>query len=344
MNRYLPWVAALALTTGLTPVCIAAYTATADTNATALGQVYVGDKDPVIQGLGDQQRDVVQAGTARANAATGLHTALDSADAAGGGNSWAQVAAGGIRLQATAVGSALFLTPGNTDFARIIGRSNAYAAGSFSDGLTFFMPGVAPGAPLAVTFSVNVTASLGGNGQFSAGLSGFSTVTEMRWQVALGNLSDGRTETEYNSNGETSRGAAATGLWTFTSTVSNGVATTLAMEASAGAAAQGGINCRGCGLSTIYAEGLSNADFSHTLAWNGIQGVTDAGGNVLDLGSLQVLSSSGADYLGAWTAPVPELSSAWLMAAGLLALLAGLRPRRALRPRRCASADQRLAE
>jgi len=322
MKRCLSWVATLALTAGFVPTCLAAYTATAEANATALGQAYVGQLAPVIQSLGDQHRDVVLTGAAAANAGIGVHAILGSADAGGGSSSWAQVAAGGIRLHATAIGSALFLTPGDVDFARIIGRSNAYAGGSFSDGVTFFMPGVALGDPLALRFSVAATGSLDSLGQFASGVSGYATITEMRWHVTVGSLSDGRSEAEYGSNGNVSRNAPATGVWSFVATVSNGVATTLTMEASVGAAGQGAIDCRGCGLTTLYAEGLSSADFSHTLAWNGIQGVADGSGNPLDLAQLQVLSSSGVNYLSPWTAPVPESPTAAMMMLGLLALLA----------------------
>lgn len=328
MHRYLPSAAALALAACFAPACLAAYTATADVNATALGRVLVGDRDQVVQGSSDLDHDSVQTGSANASAGTGVHAQQDSADAGGGSSAWAQVAAGAIHLQAGAIGSALFLTPGDS-FGRILGRSNAFAGGSFSDGVTFSVAGLAQGTPLVLTFSVDVTGSLASIGNFAAGVSGYSTITDMRWHVGLGDLSDGRSESVQDANGDIIRNAPATGVWTFVSTVGNGVATVLTMDASIGAAAQGGINCGACGLSTLYAEGQSDADFSHTFAWNGIQGVTDAFGHTLDLAELQVTSSSGFDYLGNSAAPVPEASTSLLLAVGLLALLLHRRQRRA---------------
>lgn len=329
MKRYLPSVVALALAACIAPACVAAYTAHAEANTTALGRVVVNNKDEVVRGISDSDRDTVLAGAAIASAGASLHVVQDSADAGGGSNSSARVEAGGIHLAASATGSALFLTPGDSGFARIIGRSNAYAGGSFSDGLTFFVPSLAMGAPLVLTFSVDVTGSLASLGQFMFG-TGYGTVTEMRWNVALGSASFGESEREYNNNGTIVRGAPATGVWSFASTVGNGVATLLSMEANVGAAAQGGINC-GCGFSPLYGEGRSDADFSHTFGWNGIQGISDAFGNPLNLAELQAVSSSGFDYLhGSAAAPVPELSSPVLLTVGMLALLAFLRQRRAV--------------
>ncbi|WP_457444361.1 hypothetical protein [Roseateles sp. P5_E4] len=320
MNRVVPWVAALTLSIGLAPACLAAYTATAEVNAQALGQASVNELAPVVLGSSDQQRDTRASGTATASVGVGRHAQVGTADAGGGASSWAQVAAGGIQLQATGTGNGLFLSPGDAWFARILGRGTAYAGASFSDGLTFSVPGLAVGAPLTLTFGINVTGSISSMGQFAQGLSGYGTVTDMRWHVSLGNLSDGRSESEYNSNGLIDRSAVATGLRSFVATVGNGVPTVLTMEASVGASAQGGVSCRGCGFAALYAEGNSYADFSHTFAWNGIQGALDAAGNPLALADLQVMSSSGFNYLSAWSAPVPELPSPALMAAGLLVL------------------------
>lgn len=56
-------------------------------------------------------------------------------------------------------------------------------------------------------------------------------------------------------------------------------------------------------------------DFSHTIEWNGMQGVTVAGNPV----DFTVDSLSGTPWIGAYTAPVPE-APVWMMlsAAGLL--------------------------
>lgn len=330
MNRNLHRLAALTLGALLAPACLAAYTATAHVNAQALGQVYINDLDPVVLSASDQQSDTRASGTAGASIAAGRHAQLDTADAGGAGHSWAQVAAGGVQLHAVGVGSGLFLTPGDAWFTRILGRGTAYAAGSFSDGLTLTVPGMAVGAPLTLSFGIHVTGSLSSMGQFAPGLTGYATVTEMRWQVSLGSFSDGRSQSEYNNNGEIERGAPASGLWIFTATVGNGMPTTLSLQASVGASAQGGVVCRGCGLATLYAEGSSVADFGHSFAWNGIQGIVDGAGQPVDLASVQLQSSSGFDYLQAWTAPVPELPAAALMGAGLLALAGSLKRRRRL--------------
>ena len=258
----------------------------------------------------------------------GRHAQVGTADAGGSASSWAQVAAGGIQLHAMGGGNGLFLTPNDAGFARILGRGTAYAGGSFSDGVTFSVPGMAIGAPLTFTFGVSVTGSISSIGQLTQGLSGYGTVTNMGWHVSLGNLSDGRSEYEYNSNGSIDRSAPGTGLITLVATVGNGVQTLLSMDANVGASAQGGVSCRGCGFGTVYAEASSNANFSHTFAWNGIQGAVDGSGNSIDLASVQVLSSSGFDYVHAWTAPVPELPSPALMGLGLVTLLAWLRQRR----------------
>jgi hypothetical protein len=256
---------------------------------------------------------------------------VGTADAGGGGNSWAQVSAGHIHLQAVGSGNGLFLSPQDAWFARILGRGTAYAGGSFSEGLTFTAPGLAVGAPLTLTFGLNITGGISSIGQLTPGLSGYGTVTEMSWHVSFGTLSAGRSESEYNNNGLIDHSPSATGLQTLVATVSNGLPTLLSMEASVGASAQGGVSCRGCGFGQLSAAGISAADFSHTFAWNGIQGAVDGAGNAIDLSGVQVLSTSGFDYMHPWTAPVPELPSPALMAVGLLAVLAWLKQRRAPR-------------
>jgi hypothetical protein len=329
MKRPLSSVAALALAACFAPACLAAYTATASVDVVARAEVIVGNNDPVVRAVGDSDRQTVQTGSAGASAGIGVQALLESALAGGDGKGWAQVTPGRVHLTSNAGGSALV---GSNGFGHVVGRGSAFAGGSFSDGLTFSTSALAVGAPLVLSFSVDVGGSLSsGPSRFAPGVSGYSTITEMRWQVELGDMSDGRSEHLYVDNDVIIRTPSATGLWTFVATVGNGVATTLKMEASVGSSAQGVVMCFGCSPDAVQADALSSADFGHTFAWNGIQGATDAAGHTLDLSLLQVVSSSGFDYVGGPPTPVPEPSSMVLLAVGLLVLGLCRRQRRAAR-------------
>lgn len=307
---------------------VAAYTATALASVTARGALVVGGEDSVVDGVSDFDRRTVQTGVAMASIATGINAQLGSATAGGAGSGWAQVAPGGIHLSASGIGSASFLAPADR-FSNVIGRGMGSATGSFSDALTISAPSLAIGAPVMLSFSVAVSGSLGGQGQFASGVSGYGVSSSVSWSVLLGDGGDGASEELHITNDDVARSGGLQAVQTIVVTVPNGIASTLTLRAAAGASTQGGIVCGACGFSSLYAEGSAFADFSQTFGWNGIQGVTDGSGRSLDLSELQVLSSSGFDYRQAYVSAVPEPSVAALLAAGL-SLLAVWARRRAV--------------
>lgn len=137
-------------------------------------------------------------------------------------------------------------------------------------------------------------------------------------QGSLPSLSslDGSGVKDYQNGVLTSQAQGlATGLHVVTLSFAFGTA--IQLEASLNAWSSSSILAFGDETS-FAAQIRSRVDFGHTLAWAGILGVTDAGGQAVT--GFTALNSEGLDYAQSFATPVPEPSAAAMLAAGLALL------------------------
>ena len=93
----------------------------------------------------------------------------------------------------------------------------------------------------------------------------------------------------------------------------------LAVRAGAAASFQTCVDSLGGGLCDVVQTSIATtaADYSHTLAWGGVN-VTDWFGAPI---SFSTTSTSGFNYAVAYSAPVPVPAAVWLFGSGLLGLI-----------------------
>jgi hypothetical protein len=195
------------------------------------------------------------------------------------------------------------------------GSANAAADVTFTDTLVFSVAGLTAGATVLLDWQVAASGTFQATGERVTASGG--------WRADLGSAGIGDTGGISTENGvETSSNPLLTGVFTTQTSLVLGNAVPLRLNILASVTASGSA---GCGITSCLAEvagdAFGQADLGHTLTWAGIAGLRDSDGAVVDLSRLSVSSSSGFNYLLAYTAPVPEPHTLALWPLGLAAAL-----------------------
>lgn len=214
---------------------------------------------------------------------------------------------------------------------------SAVVGGGWSDHFAITCPACVSGTTGTMSFRIVVDGVRWPDGYASV-LEGPGGVYggETSWQTAL-TLNAATTspfrvdsyEVNYFYNGERSRYASGDGVGTFTYTVpvTFGEAIDIQWRSSLYATAVVGLTDTD---SRITAWGAGLTDFSHSVSWDGIVGVTDAQGRPMaDVTAFNDVGINYAASLAAATVPEPRI---WALMAPGLALLALGRSRRLRRP------------
>jgi hypothetical protein len=183
---------------------------------------------------------------------------------------------------------------------------NALAIGQIVDQLVFTAPGVAPGTPMQVNFSIRVEGAIeGSNNNGAAG----------EW-LLQSNLGGGAYQINASAQDYGGKGYVGDpfGIFTGTATVFAGDVEGLDIELTASALSSTG--------------DVAVADLSHTLLWDGISDVTVGGVAVNDF---TVTSASGTNWANSFIPTgVPEPAAWAMMLVGFGGLGATMRRRQRL--------------
>jgi len=257
-------------------------------------------------------------------------------EAAGGGaavstglgrsNASASAGVGALHLLAEASAN---LT--STNGAAMYANGSSSANGSIDDAFTINAVNCqnqslcGPGALGLLTFSIGASGSIDGNGNVSGN---WSVIGQWTADVTLnaGYLPGSPMSTSAawhgdhsisrNGNGalfESSNGDF--GTQTFTVSFAFGTPISLHFAGTVSAAASVGYVFGASSAS----EAAFRTDLSHTVAWGGISGLTDANGNAVAFTALS--EGSGGDFAKSFASAVPEPGSVGLLAFGLIALM-----------------------
>jgi hypothetical protein len=300
----------------------AVYTTQVTTTAEARANVIVRSGSPSGQHLfaPDDSRTVTTAGgPALARANTTIDQSFRGIDNQFSSYADASATAGGLHLAAHAGGTTHLATPSLSLEATSVSGGASGAWGSFTDGLTFKLAGIAAGTQVRVRYGVRVEGTLGWGGSPGA-FTGNSTTQEARWDVEFGSTEGGGNSVISTlSNVVTTEQHFGEGTHVLETLVTLGAATPLTLTAQVGARGSVGLGCRvNCNVA-VFGEVASFAAFANTFAWDGLFGISTLAGESLDLAGLSLMSDSGFDYRHAYAAaPVPEPSTALQAMLGLM--------------------------
>ncbi|MDR7334997.1 PEP-CTERM sorting domain-containing protein [Roseateles asaccharophilus] len=247
------------------------------------------------------------------------------------GHSFASVSPGLVSVFASGQGTGTASPP---TYSQSDSTGYGYASGGFADSMTLNVAGVAAGALVWVDFSVRFegtagvtrTAVAGGWAQGGNDYHWGLQITSPGW--GAGTLYNSGTRTyQVDVNGNVTFntlqfGAQPMGAWLMTGTP-------LGLNAWAWAQAfgRGGYSyCPSGCTDQMAGVAYSFMDASHTLAWNGVQGVKLADGSAVDLAGVSLWSETGLNLMQPVTS-VPEPMSAVLLALGLSVLYVARRRR-----------------
>ncbi len=195
------------------------------------------------------------------------------------------------------------------------GQGNAGAWVTFTDTLVFSVMGLAPGTIVLLDWQTSASGRLQAIGE--------RVTADGGWRADLGSAGIGDVGSLATEDGvEIANNPLLTGLFTVQTSLVLGAPVPLRLYVTASAAAAAAAGCADAPcLTDVFADALGRADLGNTLTWAGIAGLRDGSGAEVDLSRLSVSSSSGFNYLQAYTAPVPEPHTLALWPLGLAAAL-----------------------
>jgi hypothetical protein len=242
----------------------------------------------------------------------------------GSGAAWAQVAPGALQLRAMGSGSGNSVAP---SYWQTDNSGYAHASASFASTVTLNIAGVAPGQLVNMDFALrfdgvsSVTRNVAGGGWAQGGVDyqwGFQLASP-GWGAGAGYVSGVRSRL-VDATGTVTVDSLDFGTKSFSAMVMTGVPLSLNLWGWVQAFGRGGTPfCPAGCTDQMQGGGVGLMDASHTLAWNGVQGVSLLDGTRLDLADVSLLGETGLNLLQP-VASVPEPVSAWLLAVGLAVL------------------------
>lgn len=201
------------------------------------------------------------------------------------------------------------LSSGFRSNSSLPGFTGGFANGGWLDMLTVLPAQAAQIGQTAIfSFQLHVTGSLAALPQGNSGTS--ITLTAYRNDVSVNQV---------GGSGHLVIGGQGQGGFPYSQTVDQ--IETFSVPVTLGTAFELGIfGLARSGAASRGPDWWSEAsnDFSNTITWAGVSGLTVDGQAVV---GFSLASASGIDWMGAYTAPVPEPAAAWLLLLGTGALL-----------------------
>lgn len=237
------------------------------------------------------------------------------------GHASATVIPGAISLMAAGYGGGTASPP---TWYQTDNTGYAYASAAFQDRMQLDIAGVNPGTLVKVDFSVRFdgnasvtrTAVAGGWGKGGGDYQWGLQINSAGWGAGMIYASGTRTY-QQDDWGNVTFNTLDFGTKSFSAWLMTGTPLGLSAWAWAQAFGRGGTSFCPAGCTDQMAGG-GNAvmDVSHTLSWEGVQGISLADGTVVNLATVSLLSETGVNLLLPVTS-VPEPMSAVLLVLGL---------------------------